>query len=287
MQAGRLDSGRYLSLVGALQDESDPRIWEQVNDAMRFLRTLIDAPADQAVFDAATVQLLRKPFARVGWDARPGEAADDALLRRLLVYELGRAGDGDIVSEARARFAARQSRPIAAPLRSVVLNLVARHGDDATADALQQWLRAATDAELKADLRVALRHVARPERLQRWLETLLKTDELPPGDSVSDITRSGLDSGQGELVWRFTVANLPALLAKASPRGRAWVLPGAAYPSADAARADELLALTRRHLQPEAYYPADKTADWIRLCAEVKSREAPRVLRWARGTSGT
>jgi aminopeptidase N len=287
MQAGRLDAGRYLALVNALQDESDPRVWDHVADALRFLRSLLDAPADQASFDAATVHLLRKPFARVGWDARPGEGADDALVRRQLIYELGRAGDADIVREARARFAARSSKAIDASVRSAVLNVVARHADDATFDALQQWLRTATDADLKNDLRTALRHVGRPERLQRWLETLLTTDELPPGDAVFDISRSGLDSGQGELAWRFVVANLPALLAKASPRGRVWVLPEAARASADAARADELLALTKQHLDPGAYYIAEKNADWIRLRAEVKSREAARAVRWARGTLGT
>jgi aminopeptidase N len=287
MQAGRLDAGRYLALVDALQDESDPRVWEHVTEALRFLRALMDTPADQGELDAAIARVLRKPFARAGWDARAGEGADDALLRRLLIDELGRAGDPDTVREARARFAARASKAIDASVRSAVLNVVARHGDDATLDALQQWLRTATDADLKNDLRTALRHVARPERLQRWLDTLLTTDELSPGDAVFDITRSGLDSGQGELVWRFVVANLPAVLAKASPRGRVSVLPEAARPSSDAARAGELLALTRQHLPPGAYYMADKTADWIRLRAEVKSREAPHALRWARGILGT
>src|SRR3989442_4654849 len=32
---------------------SDPRIWEHVIEALRFLRELIDAPADQAAFDRA------------------------------------------------------------------------------------------------------------------------------------------------------------------------------------------------------------------------------------------
>jgi aminopeptidase N len=287
MQAGQLDAGRYLALVDGLQGESDPRVWEHVTEALRFLRELIDAPADQASFDAAIAQVLRKPFARVGWETRPVEAADAALVRRLLIDALGRAGDADTVREAQARFATRASKPIDAAVRPALLNVVARHADDATFDALLQWLRSATDAGLKVDLRTALRHVANPERLRRWLQLLLTSDELSPGDSVYDITHSGQDSGQAELVWRFVLGNLPAILAKASPRGRAWVLPEAAQPSADATRADELVALTREHLQPGAYYLAEKTADWIHLRAQVKAREAPRALRWARGILGT
>ena len=82
-------------------------------------------------------------------------------------------------------------------------------------------------------------------------------------------------------------ANLPAILAKASPRGRAYVLPEAAAPAADAARADELIALTRANLEPGAHYQAEKTADWIRLKAQVKVREMRRAVRWARGILGT
>jgi hypothetical protein len=186
------------------------------------------------------------------------------------------------VREAHARFAARASRPIDAAVRPALLNVVARHADDATFEALLQWLRSATDAALKVDLRTALRHLASPERLRRWLELLLATEELSPGDAVHDITHSGQDSGQGELTWQFVRANLPAVLAKASARGRAWVLPEAARASADAARADELVALTREQLPPGAYYLADKTADWIRLRAQVKAREVPGALRWAR-----
>jgi hypothetical protein len=60
------------------------------------------------------------------------------------------------------------------------------------------------------------------------------------------------------------------------------VLPNAAWSSSDTARADELLSLTRARLGEPAMYQADKTADWIRLKAAVKEREAARAVAWAR-----
>jgi aminopeptidase N len=287
MQAGWLDAGQYLALVDALGDEDDPRIWEHVIEALRFLRELIDAPADQAAFDRAVARVLGKPFARVGWSAQPNEGADRALLRRLLVDALGRAGDAATVREAQARFAARESKPIDAAVRPALLNVVGRYADEAQFEALLRSVRSATDAEIKAELRSALRHVSDPGRLRRWLGLLLATDELPPGDAVYDISRSGQDSGRNDLAWQFVRANLPAILAKGSPRGRAYVLPEAAAPAADAVRADELIALTRANLEPGAYYQAEKTADWIRLKAQVKAREMRRAVRWARGILGT
>ena len=77
--------------------------------------------------------------------------------------------------------------------------------------------------------------------------------------------------------------HLPAILAKAAPRGRPRVLPDAASAFSDAVRADELIALTRTHLDATALYQAEKAADWIRLKAAVKAREARRATGWARG----
>src|SRR3989454_12183950 len=191
MQAGSLDAGQYLALVDALGDEDDPRIWEHVIAALRFLRELIDAPADQAAFGRAVARVLGKPFTRVGWSAQPNEGADRALLRRLLADALGRAGDAATVREAQARFAARESKPIDAAVRPALLNVVGRYADEATFEALLRWERSATDAEIKGQVRSAMRNVSDPELLRRRLGLLLATDELPPGDAVYDISHSG------------------------------------------------------------------------------------------------
>src|SRR5439155_4007 len=87
--------------------------------------------------------------------------------------------------------------------------------------------------------------------------------------------------GRVELGWRFVLEHLPAVLAKASARGRLHVLPHAASAFSDAARADELIALTRTHLDAAALYQAEKAADWLRLKAAVKAREARRAVGWA------
>src|SRR5207245_4937598 len=106
-QAGRVDATRYLALVESLGAETDRTIWDHVTGALRFLRELIDSPGDQAVFDRYVARLLEAPFARVGWDVRPGEPADAGLLRRSLIEALGRAGHEAVVREAQSRFAAR------------------------------------------------------------------------------------------------------------------------------------------------------------------------------------
>jgi aminopeptidase N len=283
VQAGRAGAERYLGLVERLGAEREATIWEHVIGALRFLRDLVDPREAQAAFDRRIVALLRPAFARVGWDATPGEAADIAPLRGALIAALGRAGDTEVIAEARARFEGRAAKPLRGRLRSVVLNVVGRHADAATFEALLAELRGAAEIGRRWELQGALRQAADPALTRRWLEHALKADELPPGDAVFNLQRTGGESGNFELGWEFVRANLDAIYAKASPRGRVHVLPDAAAPFADGRIAEELLALTRERLGPDALHHAEKTADWIRLRAALRAREGARLARWAAG----
>jgi aminopeptidase N len=229
------------------------------------------------------IELLRAPFARLGWDAKPGESEELAALRSSLVSALGRAGDPAVVAEARARFAARAARPLDAALRAAILNVVGRHADEAAFEALLAGLRGSTDIEQRWQYLGALRQVSTPALTRRWLELALRGDVLRQPEVAFNIQRTGADSGNSAFVWEFVRANLPAIYAKASPRGRGFVLPEAASPFADEKIADELIALTRAQLAPDAQYQAEKTAELIRLKAQVRAREAGRIARWAGG----
>jgi aminopeptidase N len=285
VQSGRADLGRYLELAEALGEETDRSIWDQVIDSLRFVGDLIDDEGGRAAFDRYVVKVLEKPFARVGWDARPGEPPDIGALRRSLIDALGRAGYRPVVQEAQARFAASARKPIDPAIRPAVLGVVGRYADEATYTALLESMRTATEVEDKSQALSALRQMRDPRLVQRLMELTL-TDELPPEEAVFSLTHLRGGPAQTEQGWRFVLAHLAEVLAKASPRGRTYVLPGAASEFNDPARADELLALTRKHLEPAALYAAERTADWIRLKAAVKRREAARALDWARGHTG-
>jgi len=246
VQAGRVDATRYLALVENLGAETDRTIWDHVTGFPALSERLDRFARRQAVFDRYVVRLLDTPFASVGWDARPGEPADAALVRRSLIEALGRAGHEAVVREAQSRFAARAHKPIDPAIRPAVLNVVGRYADEATFEALLQRMRSAIDMTDKWEAQAALRQVRDPSLLRRLMGLML-TDELPPATrfsiSLTSAMTTGVSSLAGSSCWntfRHPGQGVAGWTPSRSARRRLGFN--------DAARADELIALTRLHL---------------------------------------
>lgn len=278
VQAGRSDLRRYLQLLDRLPAEADRALWEQAIEALDFLKEVVPA-ADRPAFDRYAREVLARPFARVGWEARANEASSEGLLRRSLVAALGRFDDPAVVAEALKRYAARHATPLPASLKASILDVVGRHADEAVYASLLADLRAATLVEERWDLQSALRRARDPRLALRTLQWLM-TDELPPSEATYNLSHLGEASEQPELAWTFIREHLKAIFAKSTRYGRASILPAAARGFVEARRATELLALQRQWLDATALPPAEKAADLIRLKASVKASLAGTVSTW-------
>ena len=246
---------------------------------LRFFREILDDRDVRAAFDRKVIRMLRIPFGRVGWDPADGEPEEVPALRRALIEALGRAGDPEVIAEARKRFAARGQKPLDALMRPTVLNIVGRHADAATFDALLADWRRETWTVVRYQYQAALRQAADPALARRWMEIALRTREMPPGEAVFNVRRTGADSGQRQLGWDFVRENLAALYARSSPRGRVYVLADAASAFTDEAIAEELLSLTREKLGPGV---APREIDFVATLPKTRSGKIMRRLLKAR-----
>lgn len=181
VEAGREPLATYLRLAAAMGDDLDARAWEQITAALSVVELDERGTPGHDAFTAYARTLLRPVFDRLGWDSSPGENPDRQRVRRALIGALGAWGDGEIIAEARRRFAAfvRDPKAIATDDQAAVLAVVAQYADGNAFEQLHAIARGAQDeAELRRYYN-ALMYVQDADLAGRALQIAL-SEEIPP-----------------------------------------------------------------------------------------------------------
>jgi aminopeptidase N len=282
VDAGRAGVASYLELVGRIhRDDTSLALWQQVNDSLSRLDDLERGRPGRAAFRRWYIERLREPFSRLGWEARAGEPSNDALLRALVINQLGYLGDQEVIAEARARFARFVAAPnsLAANLRTPVSSIVGRYADAATWEKLYGLARSAEGIEEQRRYYGALQFVADPALAARTLALAL-TDEQSTTFAVRMVTGVAFAGDQPELAWDYAREHADALLTKLPAFARNGYFPSIARAFNDANRADELEAFVAQKLPPEARAETTKASDQIRFKAALKVRVLPELDAW-------
>ncbi|KAF9421334.1 Aminopeptidase 2 mitochondrial [Podila epigama] len=104
--SGNAPTSSFLTLLKYLEDEQDYMVWGEVS--LR-LQELLSVWLEQPVHVLEALKevqrrLFTKIVKRLGWDYSEGEEPSSCHLRALAIRFAGRAGDPEIVAEARRRF---------------------------------------------------------------------------------------------------------------------------------------------------------------------------------------
>ncbi len=282
VQSGRAGARDYLSLADSARNDTSLPVWEQLTSTLQSIDQLqVDQPGREA-FQAYGRALLRPTYERLGWETKPGEPENDALLRSTVIELLGDFKDPEVVSEARKRFAAYRSSPQSLPpnLRPAVLGIVGRYADQATYDQLHALGRKTQSTEEKNLFYGAMASALDPKLARQTLKIALG-DELEPGQA-SNLVLSVARSGEHrELAWTFTKQNLKPLLAKRATFNRRNYVPNIVSVFADTKYADELETFAKANLPADARAEVLKGSERIRFRAGLKERELSNIDSWA------
>jgi len=276
---------RYLDLVSALPADAEPNVAMQAAGALQYLSRLNRGRGSEAAFEAFARARLKPMFERVGWDPRPNEPANDAILRDSLIRVLGRMGDSDVVAEARRRVAAFDANPALLPggIREGAFRVVGSRADRAQYDALRA--RAAGETNFVEQRRL-YGYVAEARNRVFAQETLalLLTESVPR--PLRPQVLSSVSINHPNLAWDFIVANRAVVDGWLDPLRRLDYAPGVAAQAHDAATAASLEAYA--HSFPEgARQAAEGASAGIRARARLIETEMPAVDAWlARGGGG-
>ena len=271
--------GDYLQLATALPATADPLVWRNLVDGLAGLDTHFDPGPAQAAYRAWAAGRLAPVLARVGFDPKPGEADNEAVLRDALLVALSELNDPGVFAEARRRFEASGGdlTKLPADTRSWVLASLARGADATMFDALRAAAKASPDPLAKEKIYEALAG-ARDIELAARVLALAITDEPPSGTGPRLI--QAVASEHPDLAWRFSLEHMDAIAKGFDSLTRTTFAPRVAQTSSDPRRAEELEAYAAKAIPANAQGEVKVAVARIRYAAELKQKRAPEISAW-------
>jgi aminopeptidase N len=280
VQAGRAEPPSYLALVGTIGLDDHRAVWGQVIGTLTGLNRLARDRPERPALQAYARARLRPLFDRLGWDAaRPDE--DEAILRGSLISALGEFGDGDIVAEAKRRFAGFLKDPTSLPtaLREAVTHVVGISADRADYDALLALARKSTATNERVRYYNAAAS-AREAALARETLALTLTDELPStivGRVINTVASSG---EQPDIAWEFVKANLEPLTRKEGPSFPDFFISNFMTNFSDEAHAAELAGFAPAQATSGGRVMTARALETIAISADLRARALPSIDAW-------
>jgi aminopeptidase N len=280
--ANRAPLSEWLNLLPNLAQETNIAVWD---DTLSHLHRLYDTLAGSPLrdkFDAYAVSLIKPEFARLGWDAKPGESFLDSLLRPDLIEALGRYGDQDIVAEAGRRFQVflKDSASLAPALRDPVLEIVGHHADQATYDALKTLGIKATSTEEKLRYFYAMADASDPALIKQTV-TFADAGEVPNGRMPMLISEASMGSGSPDLLYSLVIPHEAQLDKRIPADGLSpSVLVAAAVGSSNPQTAKALLAAKSSSISVGSHIWAARVAGMIETAAELRTRAQPALAEF-------
>jgi ERAP1-like C-terminal domain len=283
VQAGRAAPPSYLALIEAIGVDDHRAVWDQaISSFTRLDRLALDRTERPALQNFARAK-LRPVFDRLGWDGGGSGDDDNTLLRSSLITALGEFGDGDILAEAKLRFAGFVQDPSSLPnaLRDAVTHLVGISADRANYDTLLALARKTTVTNERLRYYYAAAS-ARDAALARATLALTLTDELPNaivGGVINAVASSG---EQPDLAWDFVKANYDALAAKLGPSFRDLFVANFMTNFSDDAHAAELAHFAPAQATSGGRVMTARALETIAISADLKTRALPAIEAWIR-----
>ena len=279
-QAGELPMSRWFALVALIPQVNGAArttLFDLAGHSFVFLDDAMAGTPTQPLVRAAARRVLAPELARLGWLDRRGDDAQTQKLRGALIERLARFDDAPTIAQALRRFDADEAgrAPLAATIRSQVLQAAGMHADRARFDQLLARFKAAGGEEDRWMYAQALAGGRDAQRAQELLATSL-TGLTSPNIAIALPRLVSDRSPFGAVAYDFTIEHWDALaqLAGDAMFGKHWLLPGAASRFNEPARAAQLVEDQQRKAGADGAVPAARTAARIALLWAVRQRDA-------------
>ena len=279
VKAGAIAVDQFLVMLAGFEGELDRAVLAAITERLYWMSTHLVEDAARPDFERFASWFLRPHFDALGWQARPGETADDRLRRAVAIAALGElAADSDVVAEAERRLARYLDDPgsVDPDLASALVGIAARGGGTALYQRyLERKRAAASDPEEEQRFLFGLTAFEDPELVQRTLALTL-SDEVRPQDRAHLFARLLGTRAARLSAWSFVRDRWAAITERLDPMLQQNIVRGLAQLT-PAPIADEVRAFLPRHATHETRETISQTIEQLAIDAGVCQRLAPAL----------
>jgi aminopeptidase N len=283
-EAGYVPVSEALELTLRAPADADPIVQSDLAAIVGGVYSYFEDDPRQPEVAAYAKRVLAPIYARLGWDPKPGESANDQQLRQQILNQLGGFGDEAVLAEARKRFAALQGGATLPPaVRRPVLAIVARNATPADWDAIHAMAQASKNAVEKNELYQYLGAAKDDALAQKALELSISGE--PPVTTAPGILRA-VGGRHHTLAFDFYVAHLDAYKAALEVDSRNQMFARLVAGSTDAALLDKLEAYAKTNIPETAQGDVRRTLAAGRNRIRIKGERTPEIAAWIAAHKG-
>jgi puromycin-sensitive aminopeptidase len=280
VRQGSAPLASFLDLVMALRGERARPAVEELVGALQFLDEYLVGERERPQLRALVAQLFQPLFNELGWDAKAGDSDETRLLRAQLLEALGHTARLPLITkqvESRLQQYLKDPTSLDGAVADSVVKLAALDGKADRWEDFRQRSKTGTP-ESKLRFRYALAGFEDPALVDRTLQLTLG-DDVPPED-VLRIIGLEMENPLGRAAaWSFFRKNFSQLRKKAPEFGFSRFMVAAGR-LCEPKSAEELRAFFTEHKLEAAEKRVDAAATSIKLCTELKKREAANLSQW-------
>ena len=210
-RGGVISSAELLPLLDAYKDETTEAVWDIISMTIGELKKFVEGDeAAESQLRTLAGRLARAQYERLGWQAKPGESADDTKLRATILSTMLYSEHPAAITEAVDIYARTPLTELDPELRPLIISAAVRHGDDGSIiDTLLAAHKATSSAELQQDIAAGITATKQPEKIAQILSLLKDETIVRPQDAARWFVWTMRSRHGRDLAWQWLQSNWP------------------------------------------------------------------------------
>ncbi|CAG9529992.1 unnamed protein product, partial [Cercopithifilaria johnstoni] len=218
VKSGRESAKQFLLLLESSVNEDDYTIWSTLNSGIAELSNILSHydPTMHSKFNKFIVKILTPVAGRLGWEAKPNEDSQIALLRALILGRLGRCDHEETIKTARQKFLEhiKSKTELHPDLRPMIYGMVGRHYGKEGFQELKEIYETVGFGEVERNCIVAMSQTTDVELLKEVFEYGIKNGKVRSQDIISLFCGACVSKSGQDFLWKYFKDSTKLLLQK-------------------------------------------------------------------------